>query len=569
MFQPIPTYMNPKMWCMWKPAQSGKTRSMQEWIRDNNETTEHLNVLITSNNRLLVAQLTARMLKDGFGGSDSDSGSDTGEPDDDSVGADDHIDGRVFSWMSGTKKTNISAKELADEIKEDNVDMVCCCAHKVRFKYIIELLKNLNKSKNFKKRISIWIDEADVSVKMWAKTFNFTEFERVDRVVLVSATFEEVFKYYKHIRIRGYEVVYNVPTYLRYAECNVVEVEKNKESAIHYLQGILADHPEISEPGVNLFAPGEIEVASHDAIANLLLSKGFAVMILNGQRKVIVLPTGKEIKIELTLNSQNPGELSAALSSIYVEHNLSQFPFAVTGQICLGRGITFQSKDFMFDYGIIPDLKDFAATYQCVARVLGNTKEFPGFENPTIYCSRRTNVICKHLARISENIARLSHEKGLSEISLVDIEELIGRMEDIRLLTADEKERKLIEKEHLKNVRLEEFATMRDLHNRFKEILNEHINCKWSGRSPAEPQRDAAGNYKCSIGKRSEVQTADAIRKFAVGMRSWGSGATEAERGDLIHRVYASVDAGVPRLFLRWTYSEPIDVPQDAEVPTL
>jgi hypothetical protein len=292
-------------------------------------------------------------------------------------------------------------------------------------------------------------------------------------------------------------------------------------------------------------------------------------MILNGQRKVIVLPTGKEIKIELTLNSQNPGELSAALSSIYVEHNLSQFPFAVTGQICLGRGITFQSKDFMFDYGIIPDLKDFAATYQCVARVLGNTKEFPGFENPTIYCSRRTNVICKHLARISENIARLSHEKGLSEISLVDIEELIGRMEDIRLLTADEKERKLIEKEHLKNVRLEEFATMRDLHNRFKEILKEHSNCKWSGRSPAEPQRDAAGNYKCSIGKRSEVQTADAIRKFAVGMRSWGSGATEAERGDLIHRVYASVDAGVPRLFLRWTYSEPIDVPQDAEVPTL
>jgi len=559
-------YMDPKMWCMWKPAQSGKTRSMQEWIRQNEETAEHLNILITSNNRLLVSQLTKRM-RDDF--ADSGSESET-ESDDGSDVPDDHIDeeSRVFSWMSGTAKTNIKVGELANFIKEDIVTMVCCCAHKARFRYIIELLKDLEKSKSFSKRISIWIDEADVSVKMWARTFNFTKFNRVDRVVLVSATFDAVFKYYKHIRIRGYEVVYNAPTYLRYAECTVIEEEDNKESALSYLAGILMKYPEIVAPGTKLFAPGEIEVASHDAIAEFLLSKGFAVMVLNGQRKVIILPTGETIKVPLKLSNESPGELSAALAKIYTDENLARFPFAVTGQICLGRGITFQSESFMFNCGVIPDLKDFAAIYQCVARVLGNTKEFIEFQKPTIYCTRRTNVVCKYLANVSENIARIAYEKGLTNLSINQIEELVGVMEEIRLPTPEEKERKSINGEHLENVRLEEFATMKELHSRFKEIIKEHSMCKWSGRSPAEPQRDAAGNYKCSIGQRSEVQSADAIRKFAVGMRSWGSGATEAGRGDLIHRVYASVDAGVPRLFLRWTYSMPSpDVPQTAEVP--
>jgi hypothetical protein len=570
-------YMDPKMWCIWKPAQSGKTRSMQEWIRDNEETAEHLNILITSNNRLLVSQLTKRM-RDNF--SDSSSESDDGS-DDGSEAPDDHIDtaSKIFSWMSGTKKTNISVAELADNVKEDNVNMVCCCAHKARFKYIIKLLENLEKSKNFSKRISVWIDEADVSVKMWARTFNFTKFVRVDRVVLVSATFDSVFKYYKNIRIRGYETVYNATTYLRYGECNVVPIEDNKGSALSYLAGILAEHPEIAKPGMKLFAPGEIEVASHDAIANLLLSKGFAVLILNGQRKVVILPTGEVIKVTLSLSSEAPGELSEALSELYSKNDLSRFPFAVTGQICLGRGITLQSqtldkktgeliRQFMFTHGVVPDLKDFAAIYQCLARMLGNTKEFHGFEAPTIYCSHRTNVVCEYLARVSENIARIVHEKGLINISLADIEKLVGVMDEIRPLTPEEKERILINSEHQQNVKLEEFATMKDLHIRFKEILKERHECKWSGRSPAEPQRDADGNYKCSIGQRSEVQTADAIRKFAVGMRSWGSGATEAKRGDLIHRVYASVDAGVPKLFLRWTYSSPLpDVPQVANIP--
>ena len=546
--------MHPKMWCMFKPAQSGKTRTTQEEIRNNEETAEHLNILITSNNRLLVSQLTKRMTDDGFGSSEGDS--DT--TDDDRTEADDRIDevDKVFSWMSGSGKTNISVGKLANEIKEDRVTMVVCCAHKARFGYICELLKDLDSSKVFKKRVSIWIDEADVSVKMWAKKFDFTKFERVDRVVLISATFESVFKYYESIRIRGYETVYNEPTYLKYSECDVVRVEHlEDEDTEAYLSRILSQRPEMCRPGVKLFAPGEVEVSTHEKITSLLKARGFAVMILNGQRKEIVLPD--DSKIQLNFNPNRPEEMSKVLADVYKQNNLSRFPFAITGQICLGRGITFQSSEFMFDYGVIPELKDYAAIYQCVARLLGNTKLFTGFKKPTVFCNRRTDVVCRHLAKVAENIARIVFENGLSDISEKDIEKLLGEMDTIKELTPEQKERASVRKEQEENVRIEEFATMKELLARYKEIRKSHEMCSLPNRSPAEPHRDEEGFYKSSIGGRSEIQRAEAIRNFAVGMRSWGAGSSESKRGDLIYRVYAGYDDSTPVLFLRWTFTLP------------
>jgi hypothetical protein len=494
------------------------------------------------------------MTDDGFGSSEGDS--DTS--DDDRTEADDRIDevDKVFSWMSGSGKTNIKTSELANEIKEDRVTMVVCCAHKARFGYICELLKDLDSSKVFKKRVSIWIDEADVSVKMWAKKFDFTKFERVDRVVLISATFESVFKYYETIRIRGYDVVYNEPTYLKYSECNVVKTQHLPgENTEAYLERMLDLYPEMSKPGVKLFAPGEVEISTHESITTLLKARGFAVMILNGQRKEIVLPD--DSKIQLNFNANRPEEMNKVLADVYKQKNLARFPFAITGQICLGRGITFQSSEFIFDYGVIPELKDYAAIYQCVARLLGNTKKFAGFKAPTVFCNRMTDVVCKHLAKVAENIAKIVFEKGLSNLSQENIEKLLGEMDSIKELTPEQKERADLRKVQEENVRLEEFATMNDLLSRYKEIKRLHYNCKLPSRSPAEPHKDEEGFYKSSIGGRSEIQSAEAIREFAIGMKSWGAGSSESKRGDLIYRVYAGYQDSTPVFFLRWTYTLP------------
>jgi hypothetical protein len=544
--------MHDKMWCMMKPAQSGKTRTTQEEIRNNEETAEHLNILLTSNNKLLVSQLTKRMTEDGFGNSESDSSEDDNSEADDKI---DEVD-KVFSWMSGSGKTNVSVGKLANEIKEDRVTMVVCCAHKARFGYICELLKDLDTSKVFRKRVSIWIDEADVSVKMWATKFNFTKFDRVDRVVLISATFESVFKYYDELRIRGYEYPYNEPTYLRYEECKVNIVEPLKDDDVEsYLVKILNSNPEMSKPGVKLFAPGEVEVATHEKINAMLKARGFAVMILNGQRKEIDLPDGSKIK--LNFNPSKPEEMNKVLAEVYTRNNLSQFPFAVTGQICLGRGITFQSSEFMFDYGVIPELKDHSATYQCIARLLGNTKLFPGFKKPEVYCSRQTHVVCKHLAKKAENLPRIMFERGLSNVSEDNIEKMLGQMDSIKELTPEQIQRNALRKEQEQNARLEEFQSMEEMRARYAEIKKSHTMCVLPSRAPAEPQKNEEGIYRCSIGGRSEVQSAEAIRAFAVGIKSWGAGITESKRGELIFRVYAGYTYSTPTLFLRWTYSLP------------
>ena len=63
---------NSKIECLIKPGQSGKTRTMQERIKDYEKMAEMLgdecalNIVICSNNKKLVEQTTARMNDDLF-----------------------------------------------------------------------------------------------------------------------------------------------------------------------------------------------------------------------------------------------------------------------------------------------------------------------------------------------------------------------------------------------------------------------------------------------------------------------------------------------------------------------
>lgn len=407
--------MNAKMTCLWKPAQSGKTRTIMEMIRANEEVATHLNVVICSNIRLLVSQTAARMTRELYTGSDADSEVSDAES------ADDRIEGDVFSWMSGTTRTNISVRELADRIKEEEVNMVVCCSHKARFRYLMELLANLEKSKHFNRPISVWIDEADVSVKTWsAPEYDFTRFDKVARLCLVSATFNSVVKTYGRIKVLGFESTFP-DCYLPLEECNVVE-HKGVADVVANLATVLEQRPELCAPGVRLFAPGMLEVATHDGIAEYLKAKGFAVMVLNGQRKCIVCPDGTIIPLALRMDPSTPDEIGKVLPGLYATHGLARWPFAVTGQMCLGRGITFQSSEFLFDYGVLPNLGDPATAYQCVARLLGNVKHLEGFRAPTVFMDKEMVTMTRVQEKLASNVAKLVLEKGWADVGPEELE---------------------------------------------------------------------------------------------------------------------------------------------------
>lgn len=95
-------------------------------------------------------------------------------------------------------------------------------------------------------------------------------------------------------------------------------------------------------------------------------------------------------------------------------------------------------------------------------------------------------------------------------------------------------------------VELEEFASMALLNARWQALTGSTERLRTPNR------RD--DDYICSIGKKSERQTASGIRGFAKGSaKGWGSGLTNATIGDLVSRVYVGYEDDVPIFFLRWT----------------
>lgn len=101
---------------------------------------------------------------------------------------------------------------------------------------------------------------------------------------------------------------------------------------------------------------------------------------------------------------------------------------------------------------------------------------------------------------------------------------------------------------------LEEFPTMDALNARWAELYREKKGMEPSRRLNTPHKKD--GIYKCSIGGDSARQTAEAIRRFAVGTRSWGSGITTASTGDLIPRVLVGYEGETPVFFLRWAVKQ-------------
>lgn len=181
--------------CLYLPAQSGKTRKMEELIKEHKlgELFEpvDINIIVSANSRLLVEQTKTRMTKDLATESEE--------------GANDAcIKGNVFSWTSGTKESNITPVDLAFRLLGE-IEMVVICAHATRLRYLLQTLERLAACPLFTKRINIWIDEADNSINLWSKYEHILGSMRcINQVTLVSATFDAVVSKYKSLNVLPY-----------------------------------------------------------------------------------------------------------------------------------------------------------------------------------------------------------------------------------------------------------------------------------------------------------------------------------------------------------------------------
>jgi hypothetical protein len=410
---------------LYLPAQSGKTRKVEELIQEYKlgELFDpvDINIIISANNRVLVGQTTARMMKD-LATESKDGANDA------------CIKGGVFSWTSGTKKSNITAEALTLRIMNGDIEMVVICAHPTRIRYLVQTLELLANQRLFTKKINIWIDEADNSISLWSKYQKVIEMNCVNQVTLVSATFDSVIAKYKEL---------NVLPYLKtHPDCyvglrNAIRRETNivVGSAVEYVRHVITTQRDmLMKPGMRAFIPGSNSTASHDAIADFLHKEcGFVVIIINGQRKEILVPGQQDpidLRCYLTIqNDETPQEFNTQLAKLYKENNWSRFPLAITGYMCIQRGVTFQcgSLDgvhdgFLFDYGIIPpNIKCAAEAYQTMARLFGNIGQIPEYKQVEIFTNSVTFSRVEKQEETARNIARMVAEQGLEVVTKKDL----------------------------------------------------------------------------------------------------------------------------------------------------
>ena len=472
---------------LYLPAQSGKTRKMEELIKEYKlgELFDpvDINIIISANNRLLVEQTKTRMKKD-LGTSTSTKSKEEG-------GASDAcIKGAIFSWTSGTKKSNISPEALTLEIMNETIEMVVICAHAKRMEYLSKTFELLSKQRHFTKKINIWIDEADFSINLWSKYQKVIEFPFINQVTLVSATFDAVVAKYKELRVLPY-LETHPDCYVGLRQASRKETNFAASSAIDYVTHIISTNETLSKPGMRAFIPGANSTASHDAIAEFLhKERGFVVIIINGQRKEILVP-GKDEPIDLkdyltVQENEIPQEFNTLLAKLYKDNNWSRFPLAITGYMCVQRGVTFQCGSvkgvhdgFLFDYGIIPpNIKCAAEAYQTMARLFGNIGNIPEYKPVEIYTNERSFMRVEKQEETARNLARMVAEQSLDVVTKKEMKSAeaphkriphIIQLDKLELESLVEKKSKKVKQELIKATILSKVADKQ--HDELRQVI--------------------------------------------------------------------------------------------------
>lgn len=381
-----------------------------------------------------------------------------------------------------TKQTNIRAQNYEVPIKGDIVTMsskerikrverlyraivknsdlttILCCGNNKRLRDISELLKLLfAKSQNYE--LFIYMDEADkilhsknakVQLELWRKH------PLVSQITLITATPHESSTSGLSINFGKLQLqpVINVtdPNYHRLEDSILIDTEDIcSVSNAEHVEDVLKMYKDGPAFGDVWFVPGEHKIKTHDEIEKILFESGFnCVLKINGMKKQITyieprdkeddvgedyiehVKTFKDIHEEIVQGADSlefspyNNELSRWLERYYIRNNgKERWKLAITGNICISRGISIQSPGCLITHAIYgPNCsRSHTGQYQMFARVCGNIKHFPKYSElgpPMIFCSRKMfNQSCK-MEQQAMDIAELSQVDDTVERITID-----------------------------------------------------------------------------------------------------------------------------------------------------
>lgn len=466
-----------------KPEQSGKTFIMIEEINRHSLSPPSakpvVNFVFCDNNLLLTLQ-TSRRFKD-VRVSDSETN---------------------YLEFSSHKRTDYkSSVAVYGGICMRKIYNVLCCTNGKRVPDIAELVTSL--SEHF--TIKIWLDEAD-------KYHNYIE-----------STFKPLVEQYPEVSLY---CITATPgnLFVKFGEFNVFPIQDTTHEDYHgwkdnlpifytlkcgtvdFAEHVLKHNPNMILDGSRWFIPADSKKSSHHAMADMCSKYGFATIIVNGDGIRWILPDRR------TKLLKKDKELNQLLVDLYKdkELQLANYPVAVTGYLCVGRGISIMSEDFMFDYGILSATHNPHEASQNAGRLKGNIKSFQNYKAPIVFTTPEFDAIATEWEAKSRSLAKIAYAKQSDgDSTIIDNEEFqaIGRTEPAPVpeITAIEK--------FTGEDPDESFAQM-------KVWFNQNLKEKHGGRGPNKRKdTDEDGFYKTTIRENRVHSTTEVYKE-----RRWGFG---------------------------------------------
>jgi len=389
----VDTWLNFQLIC--KPEQSGKTFVMiRHIITDLSypiEGKEIVNFILCDNNLLLTKQTSTRFEKD----------------------LKEHIhDGIVYIELSSHERTDYhDTGSVFQAIIAKGARNVICCTNGKRMDDIYKLIEDINTSlfTAGKFHFNVWLDEADKFIKFIENTLRpIVEQHQNVNVKLITACSQPLFQKYKYMNVLPIE---NTTSELYHGwSDNIIRVIDIDYDYLDFIEHILSNVAQDNIlPGTKWFIPGLSVKKSHDAIKNVCIEKGMAVLCVNGDGIILTMP----IMLERIVYKKDD-DFNSKIKQIYKEKQLQRFPLVITGYICIGRGITIMSEEFMIDYSILSHYSNKNEASQLAGRIKGNIKGFKNYnpkKPPTIFTTEDFDKIAIEWEQKSRALAKLAFEK--------------------------------------------------------------------------------------------------------------------------------------------------------------
>jgi len=373
-----------------KPEQSGKTFIMiQEIIAHINETDPKgrriINIILCDNNLLLTKQTSNRVNED----------------------LEKYVIGDIaYIELSSHNRTEYhDYTKVCFGIAFEKIDNVICCTNTTRIDDIYKIINAFNTSFSEEYYFKIWLDEADKFTRYIDNTFRpcVENFDNVE-VFAISATVEKLFKEYKHMKVYPIENS-TAENYHGWRGNNII-IKDSVENYLAFAENILREQNSEIKPGTKWFIPGRSRKLTHHKIKDLCLKYGMAVMIVNGDGISISIPG-----INHSFDHPKDDEFATLLIKLYNRYRLYNFPFVITGYICISRGISIMSEEFIFTHGILSECSSKAEASQIAGRLKGNIKHFKNYAPPTVYTTPAFNKIAIEMEKKSSHLCELAYRK--------------------------------------------------------------------------------------------------------------------------------------------------------------